>query len=155
MRRIRDGPTPVLDSPKKTARAFRDLTHADREMLCVACLNTRNELIARHTVYLGTTDSVFIHPREILRTALLSMATRIVVVHNHPSGNPSPSLQDLEATAQLAEACRIVGLALLDHVIVGRDGRYWSWMEKEEPAWRRRSEAVRGSMGPDEPCCVE
>jgi len=137
-RRLRDGPMPVLTSPEQTARCFSDLVERDRETLCVACLDTRNQLIGRHVVFLGTTDAVMIHPREILRVALLSMATRIVVVHNHPSGNPSPSLDDLYATEKLAEACGVVGVTLLDHVIVGRGGTFWSWANDGRHRRRQR-----------------
>lgn len=110
---------PILASPDATARCFSDLAERDRETLCIACLDTRNRLIGRHIAFMGTTDAMFMHPREILRTALLTMATRIIVVHNHPSGIPSPSLEDLDATERLAKACEIVGVELLDHVIIG------------------------------------
>jgi len=133
MKRIRDGPSPILENPKATALCFADLAEKDREVFCLGCLDVRNQLIARHTVFIGTTDTTLAHPREILRTALVAMATRIVVVHNHPSGVTSPSREDLEVTTKLAAACEIVGIELLDHVIIGRYGQYWSWVDAGKP----------------------
>ncbi len=131
VRRIRDGPTPSLTCAEETARCFADLAEWDREVFCVACLDPRSRLIARQTAFIGMTDGVCLSPREILRTALLTTATSIIVVHNHPSGDPSPSPEDVHATEELAKACEVVGLALLDHVIVGHDGAYWSWASSE------------------------
>jgi DNA repair protein RadC len=136
MRRIRDAPTRVLSSPEDIAKCFADLAKRDREVFCVACLDARSQLIARHTAFVGTTDGVLLNPREVLRAALLTVATGIVVVHNHPSGNPSPSTEDILATDQLAAACKVVGLSLLDHVIIGRDGAFWSWANDERSSSR-------------------
>ena len=133
VRRLRDGPLPTLSGPGDVVHWFTDLESCDRETLCIACLDARSQLIGRHTAFLGTTDSVFMNPREILRTALLSMATRIIVVHNHPSGIPTPSPEDIATTQQLDKACQIVGIELLDHVIIGHHGRYWSWANDERP----------------------
>ncbi len=133
-RRLRDGSLPTLTSPAEVVQCFADLESCDRETLCIACLDARSQLIGRHTAFLGTTDSVFINPREILRTALLAMATRIIVVHNHPSGIPTPSMEDIATTQRLEKACGTVGIELLDHVIIGHDGRFWSWANDERPA---------------------
>jgi DNA repair protein RadC len=133
MRRIRDAPSRVLSSPEDIAKCFADLAKRDREVFCVACLDARSQLIARYTAFIGTTDGVLLNPREVLRAALLTVATGIVVVHNHPSGIPSPSAEDIHATEQLAAACKVVGLALLDHVIIGHGGAFWSWSQDGAP----------------------
>ncbi len=133
VRRIRDAPTRVMSSPEDIATCFADLAERDREVFCVACLDARGQLIARHTAFIGTTDATLLNPREILRAALLTTATGIVVVHNHPSGIPSPSVDDIQSTEQLAKACEVVGISFLDHVIIGRDGSFWSWSQDEMP----------------------
>ena len=133
LKHCRDTATVVLDRPEATVKCFEDLSRQPQETVCVACLDTRNQLIVRHTVFVGSTDMVFFNPREILRTALLAMATRIVVVHNHPSGIPDPSRDDLEVTAKLNEACETIGIELLDHVIIGREGQFWSWALAGKP----------------------
>jgi len=143
--RLRDGPLPTLASAGDVVKLFADLASCDRETLCIACLDARGQLIGRHTAFLGTTDTVFMNPREILRTALLAMATRIIVVHNHPSGIPTPSPEDLTTTGQLEKACRMVGIELLDHVIIGCDGQYWSWSNEERPP--RLSETTSQPVG--------
>lgn len=136
----------MVTSPATVARLFADLARRDRETLCVGCLDTRNRLIDRRTVFVGTSDIVSMHPREILRTAFLTMATRIVVVHHHLSGIPTPSMDEIATMEQLEKACRIVGIELLDHVIIGQDGRFWSWANEERPRWL--SETASRSIGP-------
>jgi DNA repair protein RadC len=130
MRRIRDGPAPRLDSPAAVAQCCADLATRDREVLVVACVDTRKNLIARHEAFVGTLDSLVVHPREILRAAILTMAAGIVVVHNHPSGSIDPSTEDLEFTRRLNDACRLMAIPLIDSIIIGRNGEYWSWADR-------------------------
>ena len=86
-------------------------------------LNARNRLLRDDPeIYRGTLDRAVVEPRELLKRALLSNAAALIVYHNHPSGDPSPSREDREFTRRLASAADLVGLRLLDHVVVGRDG---------------------------------
>ena len=86
-------------------------------MLTVA---KKNRLIEKHLVTLGIADASLIHQREVFRPAILDSASAIVVAHNHPSGDPAPSAEDLAITRQLVAAGRIVGIRVLDHVIIGQ-----------------------------------
>jgi DNA repair protein RadC len=85
-------------------------------------LDTRRFLIAAETVSVGTLDSSLVHPREVYRPALLHAASAVLVAHNHPSGDPEPSAEDLALTRRLDKAARLLGLSLLDHLVVARRG---------------------------------
>jgi DNA repair protein RadC len=90
------------------------------EKLWVLCLNRKNRLIKRVEVTSGTATSALAHPREVFRAAIRESAAAIVCVHNHPSGDPSPSAADLQITRLLRDAAQTVEIALLDHIIIGR-----------------------------------
>ena len=83
------------------------------------CLDRKNKPLSRTMVTMGTLTCALAHPREIFKIAILASAAAIVVSHNHPSGDPAPSLQDVQLTRQLNEAAKIIGIDLHDHVIVG------------------------------------
>jgi DNA repair protein RadC len=100
-------------------------THGDgtQERTGALYLNARNRLLRDDPeIYRGTLDRAVVEPRELLKRALLSNAAALIVYHNHPSGDPSPSREDREFTRRLASAADLVGLRLLDHVVVGREG---------------------------------
>ncbi len=99
-----------------------DMAHLKVERVRVLYLDTRNRLIVDHHVGDGSVDEAAIHPREVVRKALDVGATALILVHNHPSGNPEPSRADIEITRRIAEAGRLLGIAVHDHVIVGRQG---------------------------------
>lgn len=92
----------------------------DREKCWILCLDAKNRIIRREEVSAGTAGSSAYHPRDFLRPAIRANASAIVLVHNHPSGDATPSKNDVKVTRLLAEACKIIGITLLDHVIVGR-----------------------------------
>lgn len=92
-----------------------------KENFVVVSLDTRNRIIAVDTVFVGTLNSSLIHPREIFETAIRRHAAGIVVAHNHPSGDPEPSDEDIKVTRHLTEAGRMMGIELLDHLVIGRD----------------------------------
>lgn len=94
------------------------LGEVDREHFIVLCLDTKNQPTCIQTVHIGSLNSSLVHPREVLKPALLSNANSIIVAHNHPSGNPSPSPEDINVTKRLEEACVILGINLLDHIII-------------------------------------
>lgn len=91
----------------------------EKEFFVLFCLNRKNRLKSYQIVSIGTQNSSLVHPREVLRPAIVQAASAIVVAHNHPSGDPSPSSADIQITRQLREAARTVGIDLLDHIIVG------------------------------------
>ena len=99
-----------------------DMAHLTVERVRVLYLDTRNRLIEDHHVGDGSIDEAAIHPREVIRKALDIGATALILVHNHPSGSPQPSRADIQITGRIAEAGRLLGVAVHDHVIVGREG---------------------------------
>jgi DNA repair protein RadC len=114
---------PVLASWQALLDYLRaDMAHMAVERVRVLFLNSRNILIANEPMWEGSVDESAVYIREIMRRALDLQATALIVVHNHPSGDPSPSQQDIRLTRDLAEAGRHLGVALHDHVIVGANG---------------------------------
>ncbi|WP_324827139.1 RadC family protein [Qipengyuania zhejiangensis] len=99
-----------------------DMGHLTVERVRVLYLNTQNRLILDHHVGDGSIDEAAIHPREVIRKAFDIGATALILVHNHPSGNPEPSRADIAITQRIAEAGRLLGVTVHDHVIVGRSG---------------------------------
>ncbi|MCG8588375.1 MAG: DNA repair protein RadC [Proteobacteria bacterium] len=125
----------LLTRPLEPGRCVRDpadvhahfgprLAHATQESFFVMSLDARQRLLAEHRVSLGTLTASLVHPREVFRPALRQAAAAVLLVHNHPSGDPTPSAEDRDVTERLATAGRILGVRVLDHVIVGRDGYY-------------------------------
>lgn len=95
---------------------------ADREHLIILDLDARHRLIAKRVVHIGTLTGVECHPREVFRQAIVNGAAAIIVAHNHPSGDPTPSRQDIELTQRLREVGELVGIPVLDHVVIADDG---------------------------------
>ena len=103
------------------AQICADLGQLAQESFHVVTLNARNRVINRHMVSLGIADASLVHPREVFRAVLAEpAAVSLILVHNHPSGDPTPSAEDVRITKQLVEAGEIIGIKVLDHVIVGR-----------------------------------
>jgi DNA repair protein RadC len=98
------------------------------EVFAILCLTTKYRVIAYHEVSRGTLDSTLVHPREVFKAALLANAAAIIVCHNHPSGDPTPTVEDIEVTRRLAATGQVVGIEVVDHIVVG-DGRYYSFKE--------------------------
>lgn len=109
-----------FDSPGAVAEYFmEDLRHEDQEFVLVLCLDIKNRLISQTYVSKGTADQALISPREVFRYALSRRAFRIILVHNHPSGDPTPSSADICLTERIRDAGNLVGIPLADHIIVG------------------------------------
>lgn len=108
-------------------RAF--LGDDPRERFAVVYLDTRHRPIAVHDAHVGTCDSSPVHPREVFGPAVALAATAVVVAHNHPSGDPTPSGNDRAVTERLRQAGELLGIALLDHVVVG-EARYYSFADE-------------------------
>jgi DNA repair protein RadC len=123
---------PRLRTPREIhAYLAPTLSALRREVFHVLCFNARNVLLRDARVAEGTMNACAVDPREVFAAAITSRASAIVLAHNHPSGDPEPSAQDLGLTAQLMEAGRMLGIKVLDHVVVG-DGTYASMLERGE-----------------------
>ena len=101
----------------------------DREQFIIACLNTKNEPTNISVVSVGSLNKAIVHPREVFKTAILSNAASIMAFHNHPSGDTTPSDQDIQLTHRLVEVGELLGIKLLDHLIIG-DSSFTSLEEK-------------------------
>jgi len=99
-----------------------DMAHLTVERVRVLYLDTKNRLIDDHHVGDGSIDEAAIHPREVIRRAMDVGASALILVHNHPSGSPEPSRADIQITKRIAEAGRLLGVTLHDHVIIGKEG---------------------------------
>ena len=110
-----------IRTPADAARVCSDIENLAQETFHVLVLNSKNNLINRQMVSLGIANASLVHPRELFREAIKVNATAIILLHNHPSGDPTPSAEDLRITKQMIEAGRILGILVQDHVIVGRD----------------------------------
>ena len=127
---VRECPTPaeaqLCDTPDKAADYWR--THVvnhpyfnpEVETMMVLLLNTRRRIKGHHLVATGTLDTILVHPREIFRAAVISAASAVVLMHNHPSGDPVPSDADIKVTRDLIRAGQIMKIEVLDHVVMGQ-----------------------------------
>ena len=98
---------------------LRDMLHEKREMFVSIHLDSRQRIESRHIVSIGSLDAAPVHPREVFAQAVKRGAAAVIVAHNHPSGDPTPSPQDIAVTRRLSEASHIIGISLLDHLIIG------------------------------------
>ncbi len=117
-----------LSDPEAVADLAKDLVGEhddDKEHFWVALLGTQNHLLMIHEVSRGSQSASIVHPREVLGPAVREGAAHLLLVHNHPSGDPTPSKEDLHLTRQLAEGAQLLGLRLHDHVIVGNGTGQW------------------------------
>lgn len=106
------------------------LENADREQLIVCCLDTKNQLNNISIVSIGSLSSSIVHPREVFKVAILANSSSIVILHNHPSGDTTPSTEDVNITKRLQECGKILGIDLLDHLIIGSNDCYCSLKER-------------------------
>lgn len=122
----------IIRSPQDAQElAASYIADEDREVFLVMMLNTKNQVIGLHRAHVGSLNASIVHPRDVMKCAILNnAASSIIVSHQHPSGDPSPSREDVEVTKRLAEAGRILGIEVLDHVIVTHTGKHVSLKEK-------------------------
>ncbi len=115
-------------NPEVAVEIIRNhIDDSDREMFVALALDTRNDCIGISTISLGKLDSAIVHPREVLKFAILANAASLIFAHNHPAGDPSPSDDDYSLTTRLVQAADIVGIDVLDHIIIGNEGRLYSF----------------------------
>ena len=113
--------SPTLDTPERVAELLREANRAyEVENFQVVILNTRRKLIRIDNISQGTLDTILVHPREVFKLAITANAAAIVLVHNHPSGDPTPSEADIKVTRDLIRAGQLLKIDVLDHVILGR-----------------------------------
>jgi DNA repair protein RadC len=113
--------SPLLDTPERVADLLREENRAyPVERFQAVLLNTRRRLIRIEAVSQGTLDTILVHPREVFRPAIAANASAIVLVHNHPSGDPTPSEADIQVTRDLIRAGQLLKIEVLDHIILGR-----------------------------------
>lgn len=127
--RIKTKNNGFINNAKEAFQALEDMKPLEIEQTRGIYLNSRNKILSMKTISTGTLTISLINPREIIKNAINSNAVGVIIAHNHPSGDPTPSLEDIKATKTLLNACDIVGIQLIDHVIIG-DG-YFSFKEKK------------------------
>jgi DNA repair protein RadC len=122
-------PRPILDSPERVLGVLPGgIRDGRKEHLVGFYLNARSRMLHRETVSVGTLSASLVHPREVFGPAVARSAAALIVVHNHPSGDCSPSAEDREATRRLVRAGDLLGIPLLDHIVVA-EGGYFSFKE--------------------------
>jgi DNA repair protein RadC len=120
----------VIRSPEDGAKyVMDDMRFLSQEHFVALYLNTKNQVIHRKTVFIGSLNASIVHPREVFKEAIKRSAASIICAHNHPSGDPTPSREDIEVTKRLVECGRMIGIELLDHLIIG-DRKFVSLKEK-------------------------
>ena len=121
----------IISSQKLAKKMQQDLGHKKQEHLVALYLNTQNQIIHQQTIFIGSATRSIAEPREILHYAIKHMATSLILVHNHPSGAVVPSRNDDQVTKLVKEACELMGIVLLDHLIVSHSS-YFSYREKTD-----------------------
>jgi DNA repair protein RadC len=125
---VRDYKNKKVVSAQSIYEMADDYKKFDKEVFAVYLLDTKNKVKKREIISIGIMDASIIHPREVFRLAILTGSSRIILSHNHPSGDTNPSDEDINITKQLKKAGELIGIEVLDHVIVGKRG-YWSYVE--------------------------
>ncbi|VBB08581.1 Hypothetical protein LUCI_3859 [Lucifera butyrica] len=121
---------PFIQSPNEAAHAFQaifELENAAEEIFCALFLNTKNKIIGAAEISHGTLNASLAHPRELFKKALFHNAAAVIIGHNHPSGDPEPSREDIELLTKLKEAGEILGIRILDQIIIGDNGGFYSF----------------------------
>ncbi len=114
------GIRPTVRSPQDVCSfMMEEMCYLDREHFRVVILNTKNQVLSVETISVGSLNSSLVHPREVFKPAVLRSAAAVILIHNHPSGDATPSSEDLEITRRLVEAGQLIGITVLDHIIIG------------------------------------
>ena len=122
---------PQINCPEDVHRLLGpEMSALAQEQLRVLLLNTRNQVMGQRVIYIGNVNSSVVRPAEVLRAAVIECAPSIIVSHNHPSNDPTPSPEDVSITRDLAAAAKLLGIDLLDHVVIGGD-RWVSLKERK------------------------
>lgn len=116
-------------APSQVYDCFKFLMQETKEMFLCLHLDGKNRIVAVDLVSIGSLNQSIVHPREVFKTALLSNAAALILIHQHPTGDPTPSSEDIAITRRLREVGEIIGVKILDHIIIG-DGEYLSFVER-------------------------
>jgi DNA repair protein RadC len=128
---VRERENHNIRSPINRAKiAAEFIGDEDREVFLVMCLNTKNRVVAVHRCHVGALNASLVHPREVFKAAILNNSASIIVSHQHPSGDITPSGEDIAVSKRLAEAGRMLGIEVLDHLIVNAAAEYTSLKEQ-------------------------
>ena len=127
---VNDTNLPVISDAKDAVAQLSDMRDLKKEHFVVLYLNAKNQLVHKETISMGTLNANLVHPREVFEPALKYSAAQIIAAHNHPSGDPKPSEDDLEVTKRLTEAGKMMGIEVMDHVIVSKNS-YFSFKEEK------------------------
>lgn len=127
---VNDTNLPVINTAKDAAAQLTDMRDLKKEHFVVLYLNAKNQLVHKETISMGTLNANLVHPREVFEPALKYSAAQIIAAHNHPSGDPKPSEDDLDLTKRLTEAGKMMGIDVMDHVIVPKNS-YFSFKEEK------------------------
>jgi DNA repair protein RadC len=119
---IQKGPATEVNNPDAVAALFEHIRNERQEHFCAAYLDAKSKVISQKTIHVGTLTMSVVGPREVFREAVREGAASLVVAHNHPSGDPTPSPEDISVTRTLAEVGRMLDIELLDHVVIGHNG---------------------------------
>lgn len=124
------GPAARIRTAQDVYEVFRTRAEeSDREVFLTLPLDGKNQVLGFHVVSVGSLTAALVHPREVFKLAILASAAAIILVHNHPSGDPEPSAEDRAITERLKQAGELLGIKVIDHVIIG-DGRFRSFAEE-------------------------
>ena len=121
---VNDTNLPVINTAKDAAAQLTDMRDLKKEHFVVLYLNAKNQLVHKETISMGTLNANLVHPREVFEPALKYSAAQIIAAHNHPSGDPKPSEDDMELTKRLVEAGKMMGIEIMDHVIVSKNSHF-------------------------------
>ena len=123
-------PIKKISSAKDVFDYFNErLKDEKQEHFYILMLNSQNNIIGEQLISKGILDASIIHPREVFKPAIRNSASKIIIIHNHPSGDPNPSQEDLDITEKIIKAGEEISIKVLDHMIIGKDN-YWNWQEK-------------------------
>ena len=121
---VNDTNLPVINTAKDAVAQLSDMRDLKKEHFVVLYLNAKNQLVHKETISMGTLNANLVHPREVFEPALKYSAAQIIAAHNHTSGDPKPSEDDLEVTKRLTEAGKMMGIEIMDHVIVSKNSHF-------------------------------
>jgi DNA repair protein RadC len=127
---LKDKKAQIYLTPKEIWEELRDLRNHKKEHFVIFYLDSRNQEIKREVISIGSLNANLVHPREVFEPAVRNLAAQIILAHNHPSDDPTPSEDDLEITKRLIEAGKILGIEVIDHIIVTKNN-FYSFKEKD------------------------
>src|SRR5699024_12647969 len=131
IREAEEGVNCIIRSPEDGAKiASRFIWRDDREVFFVMSLNTKNNVIAVHRCHVGPLNSSLVHPREVFKSAILNNASSVIVAHQHPRGDITPSIEDINVTKRLVEAGKLLDIEVLDHLVANSDNSLTSLKER-------------------------